>query len=134
METDHKTIARSMLQGTHISHVLLYDVGVCYLYKVTKEKVKLLVQWGGSPVDGYTKAPYTLVGIRVRARVVSGGLVVAKTLLSQEAPPKRGRPCLVNPASMQVHLRLTPLEKADWEIKAKAAGKTLTAWIKGNCN
>ena len=43
----------------------------------------------------------------------------------------RGRPPITDPATAQVHLRVTPAEKAKYQRAATKAKATLTAWLKG---
>jgi predicted HicB family RNase H-like nuclease len=42
----------------------------------------------------------------------------------------RGRPRAPDPASGQIHLRVTPAEKAKYQRAAEQAKTTLTGWIK----
>ena len=42
----------------------------------------------------------------------------------------RGRPRLLDPASVRLNLRLTPAEREKYKAAAKAAGVSLTIWLK----
>lgn len=42
----------------------------------------------------------------------------------------RGRPSIPDPATEQVHIRVTPAEKAAYQRAATRARTTLTRWLK----
>ncbi len=50
-------------------------------------------------------------------------------------PPRRGRkPTRSQSASDHMHLRVPPDNKAAWQAKAEAAGKSLSTWVVDTLN
>lgn len=46
----------------------------------------------------------------------------------------RGRPRLLDPASVRINFRVTPAEREKYRHAAKRARATLTTWIKALCD
>lgn len=58
-------------------------------------------------------------------------LFVYATIIFMETPKRpRGRPKSLDPATAQVHIRVTPAEKAQYQAAADRERVALSAWLK----